>query len=914
MIEMTFAKIQNEKGKQMATFKCKMCGGDLEISQDKKMCTCEYCGTQQTLPNLNSDKKMNLYARANHLRRNNEFDKAMLIYESILEEDSEDSEVYWSLVLCKYGIDYVEENGTHKRIPTCHRTQFASIKSDADYKKALEYADAEQKTIYVKEAEEIDGIQKEILSISSKEDPFDIFICYKESDNSGNRTVDSVLAQDIYYQLVNEGYKVFFSRITLESKLGQAYEPYIFSALNTSRIMLVVGTEQEYFEAVWVKNEWSRYLGMIQKGDDKIIIPVYRDMDPYSLPSEFSHLQAQDMSKLGFVQDLIRGINKILKKDKGNNDTKENSNGPEVPLIKRAFLLIEDGDIHKSKEILENALNINPENGEIYVAQLLISLGLRTRSELQKEINRFIDNPYCIKAMRFASPKLKAELEEADKTIINRIQEEQEQEKKLKYEQEKAQKWNFYTSLCERMNNEAKLTERDFMEILRGFISLEGFEDSEERAFQIKAVIYQNASNKINNLLKSREIEDVIALFDNLGDYKDSIDKKKWLIEKSKIIKKRERRKKATIGGGVLTAIFFCFLMFSVIRNSKYNSMIEYEEEGYIGEAYALGKSLGTYKDSETITSDLLSRLDELYTEVLEVKETDKVQASTLLEKIIPYNDSKELKSEIDNSLEEEYKNAVSLYNAESYQGAKALFTEIVTYKDSQNYLDNCGNCEITGHFFEKTYCDENSVCSVCGAEKEDAVQCIPGVEATCTEPQTCTVCGKVLEEALGHQFTEATCTEPAVCMRCGEVSDAVIGHQYSEATCTEAAKCIICGEVDSQSSALGHDYNRYGICSRCGDEYSCEYLIDTGSQEYLAFYDDYYPGDNVFDGTWTLTTKVDFVGRIWYKLYTSNSDTPEIHYYGEKFHYSKEGNYSGEWYEEGKYIYKKVIFGVDID
>lgn len=34
-------------------------------------------------------------------------------------------------------------------------------------------------------------------------------------------------------------------------------------------------------------------------------------MDPYDLPEEFSHLQAQDMSKLGFMQDLIRGIKKI---------------------------------------------------------------------------------------------------------------------------------------------------------------------------------------------------------------------------------------------------------------------------------------------------------------------------------------------------------------------------------------------------------------------------------------------------------------------------------------------------------------------------------------------------------------------------------------------------------------------------
>ena len=43
-----------------------------------------------------------------------------------------------------------------------------------------------------------------------------------------------------------------------------------------------------------------------------MLVPAYKDMDPYDLPEEFSHLQAQDMSKLGFMQDLIRGIKKIV--------------------------------------------------------------------------------------------------------------------------------------------------------------------------------------------------------------------------------------------------------------------------------------------------------------------------------------------------------------------------------------------------------------------------------------------------------------------------------------------------------------------------------------------------------------------------------------------------------------------------
>ena len=264
----------------MAVLKCKMCGGELSYEPDATVCECEYCGSKQTLPKLNDDKKANLYDRANHFRRNNDFDKAMGIYEQILNEDNTDAEAYWSLVLCRYGIEYVEDPATHKRVPTVNRAQYTSIYADENYKAAIEHADAAQKVVYENEAKAIDEIQKGILEISNKEEPFDVFICYKETDAQGRRTQDSVLANDLYYQLTQEGFKVFFSRITLEDKLGTAYEPYIFAALNSSKVMVVLGTKPEFFNAVWVKNEWSRYLALISGGAKKMLIPAYRDMDP----------------------------------------------------------------------------------------------------------------------------------------------------------------------------------------------------------------------------------------------------------------------------------------------------------------------------------------------------------------------------------------------------------------------------------------------------------------------------------------------------------------------------------------------------------------------------------------------------------------------------------------------------------
>ena len=248
----------------MAVYRCKMCGGDLEIETGNSSCICEFCGTQQTLPKVEDENLQGLFNRANILRMKAEFDRASELYEKILQVSSTEAEAYWGLILCKYGIEYVEDPITFQRIPTCHRASYDVVTVDDDYKMAIQYADVIQRGIYEEQAKQIDNIQKGIIDLAQKEDSYDVFICYKETDNTGKRTQDSVLANDIYYQLTEEGFKVFYATITLEDKIGQEYEPYIFSALNSSKVMLSLGTKPEYFNSPWVKNEWSRFLKIMK--------------------------------------------------------------------------------------------------------------------------------------------------------------------------------------------------------------------------------------------------------------------------------------------------------------------------------------------------------------------------------------------------------------------------------------------------------------------------------------------------------------------------------------------------------------------------------------------------------------------------------------------------------------------------
>ena len=298
-----------------------MCGGDLTLTPNSNLATCEYCGTTQTVPTLSDDKMTRLYNRANQYRMDCQFDKAYSAYEAIVNDKPDEAEAYWGMLLSEYGVEYVDDPKTGKKIPTCHRTLVRSITSNANFKAACQNADAEIRIVYEEDAAVLAALQKRVLNASAKEEPYDVFICYKETDENDNRTPDSVMAQDIYDALTAKGMRVFFSRISLEDKLGQDYEPCIFAALNSAKVMLMVTTDSDHCDAVWVRNEWKRYLDFMENDPTKTLIPVYKDISPYTLPDEFSRFQAQDMGKLGAIQDLVRGVEKLTGKgQKGHLD------------------------------------------------------------------------------------------------------------------------------------------------------------------------------------------------------------------------------------------------------------------------------------------------------------------------------------------------------------------------------------------------------------------------------------------------------------------------------------------------------------------------------------------------------------------------------------------------------------------
>ena len=426
----------------MAIFKCKMCGGNLNLTEDVSTAECEYCGSLQTVPKADDDKKLTLFARANRLRSGCEFDKAAGIYEAIVADFPEEPEAYWGLVLCKYGIEYVDDPATGKKIPTCHRSGFESVMKDQNVELAQEYADVMARRLYREEAKQIEELRKDIIEVSAKEKPYDVFLCYKETDFDGKRTLDSVLAMDIYKALSDEDYRVFFSRISLEDKLGTEYEPYIFAALNSAKIMLVVGTDYEHFNAVWVKNEWSRFLKLMAQDKTRHLIPCYKDIDAYDMPEEFVRLQAQDLNKMGAIQDIVHGVQKLLPKQDAVITEKvivqkPTASAPSAEsLLERAFMFLEDGKWADANTYCERVLDIDPKCAQAYLAKLMAELKIRKKESLQDHIEQILKNSNYKKILRFGDQELCELLRSFEQQYTREKQEKEEQLARERQEKE----------------------------------------------------------------------------------------------------------------------------------------------------------------------------------------------------------------------------------------------------------------------------------------------------------------------------------------------------------------------------------------------------------------------------------------------------------------------------------------------
>jgi uncharacterized repeat protein (TIGR02543 family) len=586
----------------MIAFKCKICGGNLEIEQGESISTCTSCGSTHSLPNLNNDKVKNLYERANQLRRDHAFDKAMGMYETILTEQPDDPEVYWSLVLCRYGVEYVEDPKTKQRVITTHRTLPQSVQVDSDYKKAIQLASSEVKRLYQHEAKVIDEIQKGILAFSNQETPYDVFICYKETDDKGKRTIDSVLGQQLHDELTGLGYKVFFARITLENTLGRAYEPFIYSALTTAKVMLVLGTKSEYFESPWIRNEWGRYLAMMATDKKKTLIPMYRDMEVYDLPEEFRVFQAQDFNKIGAAQDVIRGIKKLIsikqeneveeKKPLGSSNVQiQSSDG----LMKRAALFVEDEEWESALEYLNRILDQNPSDAKAYLLKTFAKFKVQNFEKLLEtiDLNQLLQDKDYLKAKRFADSVFLETLTQQEVKLkeITRQRERKEAEKTFIEElKSKIESIEYYGNQSEETCDQVLtylngLKDNNYTIIEEKFLYYQTLKEERKQA-RLKKIELDTIEtyHKITELLKKPTFynyKKVIKIASAIAHYKDVSSLKDFAIKEiGKLEKIQKAKNKRTIFISSISVLLVSLLLGFVYSITLATYQINFDTNG----------------------------------------------------------------------------------------------------------------------------------------------------------------------------------------------------------------------------------------------------------------------------------------------------------------------------------------------
>ncbi len=285
----------------MAVLRCKVCGETLDIKDGESVCVCPCCGIRQTVPVSGGEMAVSSFNRANRLRNSGDFDRSSDVFKSIADEFEEEAEAYWGIVLSRYGVIYKAEDG--EKVLTCHRASYASVLEDPDFELVMEYSDPLSRALYREEAKEIERIRQETAKTASEQEPCDIFISARVTDDNKGRTADAEMAEEICDALIKKGYRVFFS--------PDAEEPYVFAALSSAKIMLAFGTDYECYNDPRVKNEWGRFLKFAESDGGKILIPCYKDLDAYDIPKEFSNCSAQDMGKPGAADDLLARIDEI---------------------------------------------------------------------------------------------------------------------------------------------------------------------------------------------------------------------------------------------------------------------------------------------------------------------------------------------------------------------------------------------------------------------------------------------------------------------------------------------------------------------------------------------------------------------------------------------------------------------------
>ncbi|MGN0669855.1 MAG: TIR domain-containing protein [Oscillospiraceae bacterium] len=618
----------------MAAFICRFCGAALELS-DSRVCECESCGRLQSVPLLDSTEKAELFKRAEQLRAEFRYDKAIELFEKMLRLSPTDADLYWALALCRFGVGFFPDGGI-----ALNRTQAHSFLTDNDYRQALNFADKKQREFMEQTAERVDEKRREIAELAATE-KYEVYLCCRENNQNGFVAEEVKHAAELYRRLSDEKIRVFYPRVTLEDKAGSEWEPYIFGALNSARVMLIVGVNEDSFEDTWVRNAWSRFVSGDMSG--KAVIPLLYGASARELPAELSRFQAIDTSILGFEQDLIFSIKSLLSGKVSEEIPSENS-----PLVRRAYIYLEDGEWENAENICKRLEQTQPADAAL--VRLLIEYRLKSEDELDGLFADIMKSENYRAAMQTGSEAFRLRLK---KHAV-------------------CAQYNFYTAVLNKASDaETCLTAAN------GFAQLGDYKDSAELASKAnqKAAEFKPPTKSEYNLDISDEVLSVNV----------------------KPIKKRffTPLKTGLLVGGICAAALGAVLICNFSGKSSSDNIAanvnaderaqSFErgkalfDEGKYAEAEAVFVSLGNYGNSKTWVNECrYMQAEQLFSD------GDFEKARGIFERLGSHNNSQNRVSDCDYAL------ADALEKQGELEAAAEAFEALGTYSDAKERNNNC--------------------------------------------------------------------------------------------------------------------------------------------------------------------------------------------------------------------------------
>lgn len=175
---------------------CSCCGYLLTFEEDVPVVVCPACSTRNAEPRASGDMLLTLQ-RAVEQRLACDFHNAELSYQQVLLFHPDEHEALWGRLLCHYGVEYVEDPVSKRRIPTVRTVRPKPMQEQQDFRKACEFAPGDVRAQYGQDAAYIDDAQAEIRQMAQSCAAYDVFLCHKTTKpGSSDYTQDFHRAAD----------------------------------------------------------------------------------------------------------------------------------------------------------------------------------------------------------------------------------------------------------------------------------------------------------------------------------------------------------------------------------------------------------------------------------------------------------------------------------------------------------------------------------------------------------------------------------------------------------------------------------------------------------------------------------------------------------------------------------------------